>query len=183
MHKMLFGVFQNTSDANAALDHLYKAGVGKNNVSVIVSDAVTKKQVIDETDTPGERIVEGAASGATTGAVVGALGGLLIGIGAITIPGVGGLLIAGPVASALGLTGAAATAASGAVGGAIAGGLIGSLVNLGLPQEQATLYEERIKSGDILLIVNADSEVERATSEDVFQKHNASEINYYTLAA
>lgn len=179
MHKMLFGVFKSADYANMALEELYKSGVSKNQVSVIVSDSVTKQQVVDDTDTPGERI----AGGAVTGAVVGALGGLLIGIGAISIPGIGGLLIAGPVASALGLTGAAATAASAAVSGAIAGGLIGSLVNLGLPQEKAILYEEHIKSGDILLIVNADSEVERATAEDIFQKHNAIEINYYTLAS
>ena len=50
-------------------------------------------------------------------------------------------------------TGAAATTASGAVTGAVAGGLVGGFMGLGLPEENAKIYERRIKAGAILLAV------------------------------
>ncbi|MBI4137254.1 DUF1269 domain-containing protein [Candidatus Roizmanbacteria bacterium] len=181
MHKMVFGIFSDVTRANDALADLPRKGIEQQNTSVIVQDAVVRQQLTTQPATPAQRAATGTATGAVTGAALGGIAGLLVGIGTIAIPGLGALLVAGPIATALGLTGAVAATASGAVSGAIAGGLVGALVNLGLPEEKARMYEERIKAGNIVLAVSADSEKERRIAENVLEAHGASEINYYTL--
>lgn len=145
MNEMVLGVFSNKDNVEKALYDLKDAGLETKEISVIM------REIKDEEDGGGSQVVEGATSGAATGGVIGGLAGLLIGIGAIAVPGVGALLIGGPVAAALGLTGAAAATVSGAVTGILAGGLVGGLVGLGVPEEHAKEYEERVKKGDILL--------------------------------
>jgi uncharacterized membrane protein len=154
----VLGVFNSQTDAENAIDDLKEHGYNPKDLSIVMKDNAAAREVADNT---GANVASGAISGATTGGVVGAIAGLLIGIGAITIPGIGALLIAGPLATALGLTGAAATTVSGAATGALAGGLIGALTGLGVPREDAQVYEERVRSGAILLAVPA-----RASHED-----------------
>jgi hypothetical protein len=65
------------------------------------------------------------------------------------------------------LAGAAATTiattlAGGAIGAA-AGGLVGALIGLGIPEERARVYNERLSRGDYLVFVEGtDAEVRRA---------------------
>jgi hypothetical protein len=152
MSKVTLGIFSNRAAAERAINELQAAGYDPKKMSIVTRDMEAEDQVVQST---GANVVEGATSGATTGGVLGGLAGLLIGVGAIAIPGIGGLLIGGPIAVALGLTGAAATTVSGAVTGAVAGGLLGALVGLGVPEETARVYEERIKHGGVLLAVPA----------------------------
>lgn len=166
----LLGIFNDRSHAEMALSELTGMGYSAKDVSVIMKeDTVSTKD-------GSSGVVEGAASGATTGTVLGGLAGLLIGIGAIAIPGVGGLLIGGPLAAALGLTGAAATTVSGAVTGAVAGGLVGGLVNLGLPEEEARVYETRIKEGAVLLAVPVKEGMDEDKVRATFEDHQADQI-------
>src|SRR5262249_51815838 len=88
---------------------------------------------------------EGAATGAATGAALGVVAGLAAGAMALMVPGFGLVMAAGPLAWALG--GAAGAAAA----GAIAGGVYGSLRNIGIEEPYARGYEERVRSGDVLL--------------------------------
>lgn len=150
----VIGVFSTKSAAEKALSELEKAGNDVKSMSVIATEEVRTK--VD-----GSGPVDGAVSGATTGGLIGGLAGLLVGLGAIVIPG--GLLIGGPLAAALGLTGAAATTVSGAATGALAGGLVGALANLGLSKETAEVYEQRVKAGGVVLAV-ATSDPEEARS-------------------
>ncbi len=76
--------------------------------------------------------------------MLGALGGLLLGATALTISGIG-LVIAGPLAAVLG----------GAGIGAVTGGLAGALAGLGVSEDDARQYEERVEAGDILVVVAA----------------------------
>jgi len=150
MKKMIFGVFAERENAENAINELEHEGFDPKNISIVMKNEDDAKVIENNT---GADVAGGAATGATTGAVVGGLAGLLIGIGAIAIPGIGALLVAGPIAAALGLTGAAASTVAGATTGALAGGLIGALVKLGIPEEDAKVYEERVKSGAILVAV------------------------------
>jgi hypothetical protein len=100
----------------------------------------------------------------------------LVGIGAIAIPGLGGIFVGGPLAIALGLTGAAATTVSGATTGILAGGLVGALVGLGVPEDVAKTYEERVREGAILLAVAGDSENDISNIRNIFQKYNADQV-------
>jgi hypothetical protein len=151
MAGVVLGIFADRTAADRAVDELQNAGYNPKEMSIIMKDTV--ETGTGETAGRGENMAEGAVSGATTGGVVGGIAGLLIGIGALAIPGIGAVLIGGPIAAALGLTGAAATIVSGAVTGALAGGLVGALVGLGVPEEEAKVYEQRINEGAVLLAV------------------------------
>ena len=150
MSDIVIGIFNNRDSAENAISELNSQGFSSQEMSVVLKDSKTATDIEQHT---GASVAQGATEGAMTGGVVGGIAGLLIGIGAIAIPGIGGLLIAGPLAAALGLTGAAATTVSGAATGAVAGGLLGGLVGLGIPKEEAVIYEEEIKAGGILLAV------------------------------
>lgn len=150
MSKMIFGVFTQRENAENAINELENEGFDPKNISILMQNKDDAKVMESNT---GADVTGGVTAGATTGAVVGGLAGLLIGIGAIAIPGIGALLIAGPLVAALGLTGATASTVAGVTTGALAGGLIGALVKLGIPEEDAKVYEESVKSGAILVAV------------------------------
>jgi hypothetical protein len=152
MSQVTLGIYSNRAAAERAINELQAAGYDPKKMSIVTRSLEAGEEVVQGT---GANMVEGATSGAATGGVLGGLAGLLIGVGAIAVPGIGGLLIGGPIAVALGLTGAAATTVSGAVTGAVAGGLLGALVGLGIPEETARVYEERVRQGGILLAVPA----------------------------
>jgi uncharacterized membrane protein len=169
MARVVLGVFEDKLNADDALSHLEREGFDTKDISIIMRDSD------GEVSGRGSNVLGGAVGGATTGGVLGGLAGLLIGVGAIAVPGIGALLIGGPIAAAIGLTGAAATTVSGAVTGALAGGLVGSLVGLGIPEEDARLYEERIKSGAILLAVPT-SENKEDLVMDIMDRYGADQI-------
>jgi uncharacterized membrane protein len=152
MRKTVLGIFSSTRDAEHAINQLEDNGYVAKDISIVARDREDLHYIADNT---GADVADGALSGAATGGLLGGLAGLLIGIGAITIPGIGALLIGGPLATALGLTGAAATTISGAATGALAGGILGALVNLGIPEDEARVYEDRIKEGGILVAIPA----------------------------
>ncbi len=148
--RLVLGVFSSEENAEDAIDELKALGYDAKDLSIVMRDREGAERVATNT---GSSVIEGAASGAAAGSVIGGLAGLLFGIGAIAIPGVGPLLMGGPLAAALGFSGAAASTVSGALTGALAGGLLGGLIGLGVPEEDARFYEDRIKEGGILLAV------------------------------
>lgn len=168
MTKTVIGIFGDRQRADQAIDELERQGFANQDISVIVRENTARGQ------TGGATIVEGVASGATTGGVIGGVAGLLVGIGAVTIPGIGALLIGGPIAAALGLTGAAAVTVSGAVTGALAGGLVGALVSLGVPEEEAKVYESRIREGAVLVAVPVKDKDDEVRA--ILEKHGAEKI-------
>lgn len=173
MTYLVLGIVDSHATANQLIDALQRKGFEPRDFSIIVRDTVVK------TAHPNG-VASAAVTGATTGATLGALAGLLVGIGAIAVPGVGALLIGGPIAAALGLTGAAAATVSGAVTGALAGGLVGGLVDLGVPEDEAKAYEERLREGGVLVAVST-----VATNEDmvrqVFAEFKADQVRTIQL--
>lgn len=133
------GLFENTAQAQTAVEQLRSSGIDANNISVAMRSTETADTTTEVTTTDG-----GGAGGAVTGAVggglLGGLAGLLVGVGAIAIPGIG-LTAGGPLAAAL----------VGAGIGAAAGGLVGALVDAGVPEEEATLYETGVQRGGVLV--------------------------------
>lgn len=88
----------------------------------------------------------GAGYGAASGGVLGGIAGWIAGIGLLTIPGIGAVAAAGPLATIL----------SGAGAGAGGGGMVGALVGAGIPEEQAKQYEKDLKEGKIIVLVEAE---------------------------
>jgi len=115
-------------------------------------------------------VAESAGAGAFGGTAVGGIAGLLVGIGALTIPGIGPVLAAGPLAAAIGST------LAGAGIGAAAGGLIGALVGLGIPEEDAHFYAEGVKRGGVLVTVRtSDDRAHEALR--ILRDANATDVN------
>ncbi len=169
--KTIIGVFNSRQGAEQAIGALREHNIADTDISYVGgSDKVTMHTA------DGGEVAEGAGSGAITGGVIGAIAGLVVANG--ILPGLGTLFVAGPIATALGLTGAAATTAAGAMTGAAAGGLLGALTGLGAPDEDAHLYEERVKSGGILVAATIDNSDESEVRQ-VFEKNGADEVRIY----
>ncbi|KAA2236603.1 general stress protein [Salinarimonas soli] len=87
-----------------------------------------------------------------TGALWGSLGGLLVGAALVTVPGVGPVLAAGPIAQVI-----ATALAGGAVGGG-ASALGAAFGSLGLSHGHVVRYEAEIKADQYLVIAHMAAE-------------------------
>lgn len=158
-YKRSVGLFYSRDEAEAALRALKDDGFDMNRVNVIAKDAdkVTKSAGVETAYDEGNNAAEGAGAGATSGAVLGGIGGLLLGLGTLAIPGVGPIIVAGEAASTI------ASTLAGAGIGAATGGIIGGLVGLGIPEDKAKIYSDRVSSGSYLIMVNGtDDDISRA---------------------
>lgn len=152
-NRTILATYPTSAAADAAMQALHAIGVPKEDISVLALDSAAKGEL------PGSEVgkaSDDAATGAWQGAKLGLVGGLLVGVAAMTIPGLGALLAVGPLAASMGLTGVAGTAVTGAgIGTAIGGigALVGSLVKMGIPKEHAEAVDADIKGGGVLLSV------------------------------
>jgi len=139
----VFGIYPDQLTAEDAVDTLKEVGFRSTDISVLFPDNQGAKDFAHEKHT---KAPEGAVTWGSSGAVIGGALGWLAGIGALSIPGIGPFIAAGPVMGMLGGIG---------VGTAI-GGLTGALIGLGIPEYEARRYEGRIRRGGILLSVHCD---------------------------
>jgi uncharacterized protein (TIGR02271 family) len=142
MERTAVGYFHDRPAADRAYDALVRAGFARDDVSVLGRGAEGKSGLVDA-DT-GEDVSAGQ------GAVTGGIAGLLLGAAAMLIPGIGPIVAVGPLAAAL------AGAVTGGVTGAVVGGITAGLVHLGVPEEEARYYDERIRQGGYLVSVRTD---------------------------
>jgi hypothetical protein len=177
-HKRAVGVFSSRQDAEHALNELNRSGFSMDKVSIIARDSSRQDDIagVGVSDQVGNKADEGAAAGAITGGTLGGITGLLVGIGSLAIPGVGPILVAGEIATVLGTT-----LAGGAIGAA-AGGLVGALVGLGIPEERARVYNDRVERGGYLVIVNG-SDQEIARAEAILHNRGIEEWGIYNSPA
>lgn len=170
----ILGIFNDREKADKAVAELEDEYFNPKDISVIARD---HERVIHQKDVSIEdNVTTGAAEGATAGGVIGGLTGLLVGAGIISLPGIGAILIGGPIAAALGLTGIGAIAVSAATTGLIAGGVVGALIGLGLPTEQAKEYERYIREGAILLAIQSMTREESRRIKHIFTKNGATQV-------
>ena len=168
----IIGVFHNTQEAGAAIQAIKDMHPDTQGAYVKTENHdVLEKNGAEEV---GKNTAGGAASGAVTGGVIGTIAGLAVANG--ILPGLGSLFVAGPIATALGLTGGAATTAAGAMTGAAAGGLIGTLTGMGVGASEAKKYEDYVKEGDTLVIVDGDADPH---IETMMHDHRAKEVARY----
>jgi hypothetical protein len=170
------GTFPNRREAERALHELKDSGFLMDKVSIIGRDADKERDIADveveDKDSFGNKADEGATAGAVTGGAVGGITGLLVGLGSLAIPGIGPIMLAGAGATAL-----ATTLAGGAIGAA-AGSLIGALIGLGIPEEKAKIYSDRVSSGEYLVVVDGtEAEIHRAL--EIFNRYGIEEWGVY----
>ncbi len=187
--KTVTGLFDDYTDASAAVSALESAGVPSKDISIVSNNADSRHG--DKSDA-----AEGAGTGAGIGAAVGGAGGLLTGLGLMAIPGVGPVVAAGWLAATV------AGAVAGAVAGGATGGIIGAMTSSGVSEEDAHVYAEGVRRGGSLVTAKVDDAlvpeaeavlkrsswvdpVERRTSynehgwtrfDDTLDPYNASEV-------
>ncbi|WP_392535123.1 histidine kinase [Nostoc sp. C117] len=173
VHKRAVGVFSNRRDVEHGLHELKNAGFDMNRVSVITQDGERDDIAGAEVrDRVGDKSDEGATVGAVSGGALGGLTGLLVGLGTLAIPGIGPVMLAGAAATAL------ATTLAGAGIGAVAGSLLGALIGLGIPEERARVYDDRVKRGQYLVIIDG-TEAEVARAETILRQRGIEEFGIY----
>jgi uncharacterized membrane protein len=160
------GVFNRPNNLEAALEELRASDFPMAQISVIGRDAERRIPV----DNKAQDIT---TTGAIAGGAVGGVVGLLIGLGTLAaIPGVGPVAFLGAAATAL------ATTLTTGVLGATAGGLLGALISYGIPEDQATVYRDRIHQGDYFVMVEG-SEADVRQAEAILARWHVQELRIY----
>lgn len=160
---VLTRVYQDYASAKAAEAEVEALGLSGVEVSLLGSQEVKEFQSPSE---PGPVIVDpatglpietrpvdpnhvnmdggtGTVTGAGVGAAIGGGAGLLAGLGMLAIPGIGPLVAAGWLAAT----------AVGAAGGALAGGALGAIADIGLSDDDAPVFSEAMRRGNVGLTV------------------------------
>jgi hypothetical protein len=149
-------VFETRLEADHVLNKLEALGVSNDHISVLTTDDARGRHFAIQNTTKAE---EGATAGAALGGLAGAVAAALLSAGAIAIPGMN-LIVSGYLISA----------AAGLGAGAATGGLLGALIGLGFPEHEAKLYEEELRSGNILLAVKPADSAQRKRIKEILDE-------------
>jgi len=150
----IVGVFESQEQARTVIDDLLRAGVLQQQISFLGAQAAENKDA---------KIL---GKDAAAGALVGGVGGLLLGLAALAVPGIGPMLAAGPLATTL----------IGVGVGATGGALIAALHEMGVPESDAKVYEERVRGGATLVSVTADDTLADPVAE-ILNQHGAQNVD------
>jgi hypothetical protein len=140
-------IYESHRDAEAAVKELQTAGFDMKKLSIVGKDYRSEEQVVGYYNT-GDRIKYWG----TSGAFWGGFWGLLFGSAFFIIPGIGPVLIAGPLVAAV--VGALESAA--VVGGLSALGA--GLYSLGIPKDSIINYETALRADKFLLVAHGTPE-------------------------
>ncbi len=157
--------------AEDAVQKLHESGFPVAQISIL-SQNLQSERKIHGFISAGDVAKTGAGVGAWTGGIF----GLLVGAAFIWVPGVGPLLVAGSLASALvgGVEGAAA-------GGGL-GGLLGALTGWGVSKQHIPKYEDSIKGGKYLVIAHGSAE-EVHKAQEVLEGSDKAELEHHAEPA
>jgi hypothetical protein len=134
--------------AERTVRHLHESGIAMRDLSIVGRGSQTTEEPIGFV---GDS--EYASAGAATGAWLGGLLGLCVGAAFLVLPGIGPIVVAGPLSAAL------MAGIEGAIAGTALGGVAGALVGWGVPKEKALKYETHVKGGKFLVIIRGEPEV------------------------
>jgi len=163
-HNAVVAVYGSHTEAEGAVKELQKAGFDLKKLSIVGKDFRSEEHVVGYYNA-GDRM----AYWGKLGAFWGGLWGLLFGAAFFAIPGIGPIVVAGP------LVGWIVGALEGAV---VVGGLsaLGAgLVSIGIPKDSVLKYETAVKSDKYLLVAHgSQAEVEKA--RDIVKTTDAAEV-------
>jgi hypothetical protein len=164
-------VYAHIDQAEEAVRQLGVGGFPIQHVSIIAQNLGTEKKVhgfVTSCDV--------AKSSARTGAWVGGIFGLLVGAAFFWVPGVGPLIVAGSLGSAM-LGGI-----EGAVAGAAVAGVFGWLASLGISKQHILKYEEYVKAGKYLVIAHGTPD-DAKKAQQILAKTGAAELTAHVEGA
>src|SRR5262245_36765778 len=160
-------IFPHIDQAEEAVQKLGQGGFPIQHVSIIAKDLGTEKKIhgfVTSCDV--------AKGSARTGAWVGGIFGLLVGAAFLWVPGVGPLIVAGSLSSAL-LGGV-----EGAVAGAAVSGVFGWLASLGISKQHILKYEESVKAGQYLVIAHGSPD-DAKKARGILAETRPAELNFH----
>ena len=169
-HNAVVAIYKSHAEAEAAVKELQHSGFDMKKLSIVGRDHHTDEHVVGYYNA-GDRM----KCWGKTGAFWGGIWGLLFGSAFFLIPGVGPLLVGGP------LVGWIVGALEGAV---VVGGLsaIGAgLYSLGIPQNSILQYETALKTGKFVLIAHGTAE-EAARAREIINRTNPEALEEHPTA-
>ena len=154
--------------AEAAVKELQQAGFDMKKLSIVGKDYHTEQHVVGYYNA-GDRMKYWGKLGAFWGG----LWGLLFGSAFFWVPGIGPLLVAGPLAAAIvgGLEGAAVVGGLSALGA--------GLYSIGIPKDSVLKYETAIKSDKYLLVAHGTTDEVRKAA-DILEASDAHEVDIHS---
>jgi len=164
----VMAIYNSHQDAEEAVKQLQRAGFDMRNLSIAGKDYHADEQVAGYY-TMGDRMKYWGKKGAFRGAV----GGVLFGAAFFAVPGIGPIVVAGPLVTWIisGLQGAVVVGGLSAVGAGLAG--------IGIPQESVLRYEMALKTDKFLLLAHGTAgEVARA--QDIIGATRPCEMNVHS---
>jgi hypothetical protein len=160
--KTVAAVFPALPQAGQACRDLEHLGIPREDISLIAGNDWGKHdeylEKVRHASTP-------TGTAAASGAVIGGGLALLATMATIAIPGVGPILALGPIL----------TAVLGLGVGATAGSLIATFHNLGISREEAPIYEEAVRRGEIVVAAIVDEQFER-DAVAVLERNGSAEV-------
>jgi hypothetical protein len=163
-HNAVVGVYNSHTDAEAAVKALQQSGFDMQKLSNVGKDSQTEEHVIGFYNA-GDRMQFWGIRGAFWGW----LGGLLVGSALFAIPGLGPVIVFGPLVGGF----------VGALGGAVvAGGLsaLGAgLYSIGIPKDSIVEYETALKADQFLVMAHGTAD-EVATATRILEMTGAAYI-------
>jgi hypothetical protein len=155
--------------AEEGVKELQRAGVDMHTLSIIGKDSHTDEQVVGYYNN-GDRMKRWGKAGAFWGG----FWGLLFGSAFFAIPGVGPVLVAGPLVAWIvgGLEGAVAVGGLSAIGA----GLFG----MGIPKDSVIKYDAAIKTDKYLLMVHGTS-ADVAKAKDILARTAPIDLNLHAV--
>src|ERR1700742_1136511 len=139
----VIAVYDNHSAAEDAVKELQKSGFDMKKLSVVGKDYHTDEQVVGYYNA-GERMKHWGKLGAFWGG----LWGLLFGAAFFWVPGIGPVLVGGPLVAWI----VAALEGAAVVGGLSAIGA--GLYSLGIPKDSIVMYEAAVKAGNYVVVAH-----------------------------
>jgi len=162
------GVFENSLDADRAVNELLKAGFRQDQIGVAMRHS-DESMTADSDDSDDSHAGSGAVTGALAGLGLGALAGL--GVLAGVIPVVGPAIAAGTLGVVL----------SNAAAGAGIAGLVGALIGAGVPEHEAEYYHGEFEAGRTIVTVKANGQADEAKM--IMRRHGAYDMSSRDSAA
>lgn len=153
--------------AEAAVKELQRSGFDMKKLSIVGKEYHSDEHVVGYYNA-GDRMMYWGKLGAFWGG----LWGLLFGSAFFWVPGIGPLLVAGPLTAAIlgGLEGAIVVGGLSALGA--------GLYSIGIPKDSVLAYETAIKSDKYLLVAHGPAEEIRQAA-DILRATEAQEINVH----
>ena len=158
--KTTIGVYPTHQEAVEAVSALHAAGFAKKQVSILGKVQHQDGVPAGETEVSQEKMARVAGAEVGISALAGSTLGLLTGIGVFAIPGLGFLFGAGALVGAI----------AGFDIGLIGGGIISALTLPNLEPDVAKQYDEDIRGGRFLVIVQGNQE-EVDHARDLLSEH------------